>query len=167
MTVRRHRVIRFRPAGHPLEPPAALATVTQVAQLIGDVFLPAHFLAADLPLTWSGPQSEEISWEIFRGRLLDPAQTRERRAFTAWNLYGACAEPTNTARHQADAGRISNPSGHTSGATDWKSVLQEPAEPLLSVKLDEQRGEIHVVRGVLCHVWEGHGERVIESREVV
>ncbi len=30
---------------------------------------------------------EEISWEIFRGRLLDPAHTRETRSFVAWNVF--------------------------------------------------------------------------------
>src|SRR4051794_25335360 len=41
-------------------------------------------------------------------------------------------------------------------------------EPLLSLKLDLERGQIHVVRGLLCHVWEGYdaGGNVYQSREV-
>ena len=30
------------------------------------------------------------------------------------------------------------------------------AEPLLAVKLDLAAGELHVTRGLLCHVWEGY-----------
>jgi hypothetical protein len=45
---------------------------------------------------------------------------------------------------------------------------QRSGEPLLSLKLDAERGQIHVVRGLLCWVWEGYqaGDNVFESREV-
>ena len=41
------------------------------------------------------------------------------------------------------------------------------AEPLLSVKLDEATGQIHVVRAILSYAWEGYdaGDNVIQSRE--
>ncbi len=41
-------------------------------------------------------------------------------------------------------------------------------EPLLAVEFDPRNREVHVVRGLLCFVWEGYeaGESVIESREV-
>ncbi|HVS35764.1 MAG TPA: hypothetical protein VMS17_09285, partial [Gemmataceae bacterium] len=62
---------RFRPSS----PSAPLAEVIQ----------PAHFyVGPDLVLQWDHVAAEEISWEIFRGRLLDPAHTRERRTFEAW-----------------------------------------------------------------------------------
>src|SRR5262245_56242495 len=116
MQDRRHLVMRFRPAGRTTEPPAALETVAQVAQLIGDIFQPSHFLSAEnLPLTWSGPETQEISWEIFRGRLLDPAQTRQRRTFMVWNLYLPCDSDV---------------------PVHWSAATPVPAEPLLSVKLD-------------------------------
>jgi hypothetical protein len=42
-------------------------------------------------------------------------------------------------------------------------------EPIISVMLDVREGRIHVARGFLAHVWEGHdeGNGVIESREVI
>jgi hypothetical protein len=140
-------VIRFRPASGPVEPPTNVASASQLAQIIGDVLRPCHFLTpAHSPLTCTGPQLEEIAWEIFRGRLLDAAQTREVHTFTTWNVF-------------APSTWLGHPAYTTPGSA--------PDEPLLSVKLDERRGEIHVVRAILCHVWEAHGDRVIESREVV
>lgn len=43
------------------------------------------------------------------------------------------------------------------------------SEPIISVKLDVHEKHIHVTRGLLAYVWEGHdaGGGVIESREVV
>src|SRR5687767_5545363 len=40
----------------------------------------------------------------------------------------------------------------------WHVVERDAAEPILSVKLDVQARQIHVVRGVLAYVWEGHGD---------
>jgi hypothetical protein len=44
---------------------------------------------------------------------------------------------------------------------------ESSSEPLLSIKLSCSTGEVHVVRGVLCHVWEGYdsGDNVYLSRE--
>src|SRR5438105_3647538 len=111
--------------------------VHTVRRLAEEVFCPAHFFAAPtLALGWEHVEVEEVAWEVFRGRLLDPAHTRQRRSFTSWSIY------------QVD--------GQT-----------RSAEPLLSVKLDESRGQIHVVRAILSHVWVGFdaGDNVIESRE--
>ena len=79
---------------------------------------------------------EEIPWELFRGRLLDPAQTRQRVRFQSWNLY-------------------------------WLEEGIRSAEPLLSLKLDERREEVHVVRAILSYAWEGYhaGDNVYLSRE--
>src|SRR5436305_10827164 len=82
------------------------------------------FVANGLALDWhDGP--EEIAWEIFHGRLLDPAHTRERRRFHAWSVY-----------------RLTN---------GTRSAL-----PVLSVKFDPERDELHVARAILCRVWEGY-----------
>jgi hypothetical protein len=55
--------------------------------LIDDVFRPCHFyLGPGLVARWQRAIEETIPWEIFQGRLLDAAQTRERRSFLAWNL---------------------------------------------------------------------------------
>src|SRR5262249_16897900 len=99
---------------------------------------PAHFyVRPDLPLVWQPPATEEIRWEVFRGRPLDPAHTRQTRRFLAWNI---------ALLGQESAGK---------------------PEPLLSVKLDEELNQIQMVRAILAHVWVGHsaGGNVIESRE--
>ncbi len=106
--------------------------------LIAEMFRPAHLFAAlELTLEWEHIEHEELTWEIFQGRLLDPAHTRERRSFEAWNIY------------QVD------PSSGRSG------------EPLLAVKLDVEAGQLHVVRGLDSYVWEGYdaGGNVYMSRE--
>jgi hypothetical protein len=112
--------------------------LANVRAVIAEASRPGRFFVrADLTLAWRPPALEEISWEIFRGRLLDPAHTRQSRCFIAWNIY------------QIEA---SAPA----------------AEPLISVKLDEETGALHVVRALLCHVWEGFdsGSNVIQSREI-
>jgi hypothetical protein len=69
--------------------------------------------------------------------LLDPAHTRERRSFEAWNVYQTTPE-----------------SGRS-------------GEPLLAVKFDVEAGQLHVVRGLDSYVWEGYdaGGNVYMSRE--
>jgi hypothetical protein len=96
---------RFRPPG--LSGPRAVFDIPFLAL---DVLLPAHFyVGSNLQLEWEHAAPEEISWEIFRGRLLDPAQTRERRTFEAWNVYqvapdGRSAEPLLSLKWDAAAG---------------------------------------------------------------
>jgi hypothetical protein len=127
---------RFRPvdprlAGVPF-------TLEGVRRLAAEAMAPRHFFVApDLDLDWVHVPREEISWEVFRGRLLDPAHTRERAVFEAWSVY-----------EKTPAGRS--------------------GEPVLSLKLDEARGMLYVVRGLECYVWEGYdsGGGVILSREV-
>ncbi len=89
---------RFRPPGPPLP--------------FAEVMRPAHFyVAPGLTLEWEHVAAEEISWEIFHGRLLDPAHTRERRTFEAWNIYqigpdGRSSEPSLSLKWDAAAGRL-------------------------------------------------------------
>jgi hypothetical protein len=116
-----------------------------VRALVSDLLRPGHFFVrTDLHLVWRPPALEQISWEIFRGRLLDPAHTREMREFTSWSIYQVDGRSREDSRMDAYA-----------------------AEPLLSVKLDEATGQIHVVRAILSYVWEGFeaGDNVIQSRE--
>jgi hypothetical protein len=112
--------------------------LANVRSVIAETLRPGRFFArADLTLAWRPPAVEEISWEVFRGRLLDPVHTRQSRCFIAWNIY-------------------------------QMEESAPMAEPLISVKLDEETGAIHVVRAILCHVWEGFdsGDNVIQSREI-
>jgi hypothetical protein len=110
-----------------------------VRALIAEMFRPAHFyLGPELTLRWEHVAEQELPWEIFQGRLLDPAHTRRRRLFAAWKVYPVC--PT--------AEGVSN-------------------EPLLALYLDEEAGQLHIVRGLDSYVWEGYdaGGNVYLSRE--
>ncbi len=131
----------FRPPGPPLP--------------FAEVMRPAHFyVGPGLTLEWEYVAAEEISWEIFRGRLLDPAHTRERRTFEAWNVY------------QIDPdGRSSGRGGAKRGAPPQEGGVTPPL--LLSLKWDAAAGRLYVVRGIDSYVWEGYdsGGGVILSRE--
>ena len=105
--------------------------------LAADVTRLCHFCTSPhLRLEGEHRPSEESVWEIFQGRLLDPAHTRQRRTFEAWNIWQII-----------DDGRS--------------------GEPLLSLKWDQERQQIHVVRGLDSYVWEGYdsGGGVYLSRE--
>jgi hypothetical protein len=128
---------RFRPHSSSIPRSTAPPTLDDVRRLIADAVRPGHFfVGGGTRLEWSHVAAEEVSWEVFRGRLLDPAHTRQRRTFEAWNVYLL-----------GDGGRA--------------------PEPLLSVKLDADAGQIHVVRAIHCYAWEGYdaGDNVILSRE--
>lgn len=112
-------------------------TLDVVRALIATAVSPAHFFAdPTLALHWEATPSETIRWEIYQGRLLDPAHTREMKQFEAWSVYQIVDD-------------------------------QRAAEPLLCVKLAAEEQTVHVVRGLLCHVWEAYdaGGNVIDSRE--
>jgi hypothetical protein len=112
-------------------------TFDTVRVVIAEVMQPGHFFVGPpLELEWQRPRAETVSWEIFHGRLLDPAHTRLQRSFEAWSVF------------QIEGGTRS-------------------AEPLLSVKLDADGGQVHVVRAIHCYAWEGYrGEgNVFLSRE--
>jgi hypothetical protein len=83
-------------------------TLDSVSVLIADMFRPAHcFLGVSLELKWEHVASEELVWEIFQGRLLDPAHTRQRRSFEAWNVYQAGAgEPLLALKLDAEGGHL-------------------------------------------------------------
>lgn len=110
-----------------------------VSTLIAELFRPAHFfLGPELELEWEEAAKEELSWEIFRGRLVDPAHTRQSRSFAAWKIY------------------VKSPPGEG-----------RPNEPLLALYFDVDARQLHVVRGVESYVWEGYdaGGNVYLSRE--
>jgi hypothetical protein len=62
-------------------------TLEQVREIITAIVRPAHFyVGPGLELAWEYRASEEIAWEIYRGRLLPPGQTREKRSFAASSI---------------------------------------------------------------------------------
>jgi hypothetical protein len=78
---------RARPCPEGQPPPAPLTPET-IREVIADALLPVHFFAAPpLNLEREHLPAEEIPWEIFQGRLLDRAQTRQRKTFEAWNVH--------------------------------------------------------------------------------
>lgn len=89
---------------------------------------PGRFVT-ERPLSLSAV-AERTRWEVYQGRLLDEAHTREERAFTSWDL-------------------------------------RDGEGPVLSLKVDAERGELHVVRFVESYVHEGYdsGGGVYDTRE--
>ncbi|MBI1829903.1 MAG: hypothetical protein HYR84_00465, partial [Planctomycetes bacterium] len=81
------------PASGPLE-------ALDVANIIDDAMRPGHFfVAANCRFNWIAARSETVAWEIFRGRLVDAIQTREKRTFLAWHVIeesGECAPTEST-----------------------------------------------------------------------
>lgn len=110
-----------------------------VAALLAEMIRPAHFfLGSELELEWEHRAEQELVWEIFQGRLLDPAHTRQRRSFAAWMIQ---------AKSPPEEGQSN--------------------EPLLALYLDAEANHLHVVRGLDSYVWEGYdaGGNVYLSRE--
>ncbi len=59
----------------------------QIEAIVSEILSPGHFFASEPDkLLFERILHEEISWEVFRGRLLDPTQTRAQRSFSAWNV---------------------------------------------------------------------------------
>ena len=74
------------PQFRPPDPPEPLNREIALQQA-ADLASAGTFLCerAQLTLEWDHAEREDLSWEIFQGRLLDPAHTRERRLFETWN----------------------------------------------------------------------------------
>lgn len=78
----------FRSALADLPLPVPPGAADPIAALIDGAFRPGHFFVAPpLSLHWEAPHAETIPWEIYRGRLVDPATTREQNTFLSWNVY--------------------------------------------------------------------------------
>lgn len=103
---------RFRPHNPSVPRSTAPPSLADVRRLIADAVRPGHFFVGPATrLEWDHDPAEEISWEVFRGRLLDPAHTRQRRTFEAWNVYliadGTRApEPLLSVKLDAPAGQV-------------------------------------------------------------
>ncbi len=87
-------------------------TPDHLRRLIAEAVRPAHFFVGPATrLEWQHAEAEEVSWEVFRGRLLDPAHTCQRRTFEAWNVClitdgGRSPEPLLSVKLDAAAGLI-------------------------------------------------------------
>ncbi len=55
--------------------------------LLTSLWQPAHFyLARGLRCAWQFEAEQSLHWELFRGRLVAPEQTRETKSFLTWNI---------------------------------------------------------------------------------
>jgi hypothetical protein len=105
----------FRPTP-PAGPEAASGPIPltreAVRPVISDALRPAHFFVGEsLELRGEPPAPETIPWEIFQGRLLDPAFTRLRRSFETWNVFLVedgvrSPEPVLSVKLDAEEGRV-------------------------------------------------------------
>ncbi len=60
----------------------------EVEAAVADVLRPAHFFVRPpARLEWQPAREETIRWEVFRGRLLPPSQTRQEKTFHSWNIF--------------------------------------------------------------------------------
>ncbi len=85
-------MLRFR-VPNPHATHGAVTDLLAVGQMIDDALQPGHFFAApEQRLTWIAARSESVPWEIFRGRLLDAAQTREQKSFLSWHVVQDSAD---------------------------------------------------------------------------
>ncbi len=97
----------FRPAGSPTSLNLEIAV-----QIAAELLRPRHFyVGPELKLEWDHAEREETSWELFQGRLLDPAHTRRRRAFETRNVHQIengvrSAEPLLSLKWDAPARRF-------------------------------------------------------------
>ena len=87
-------------------------TPEDVRRLVAEAIHPRHFFARGAGrLEWEHVPSEEVPWEVFRGRLLDPAFTRQTMTFESWNIYrtgegGRSAEPLLAVKWDEAGGRL-------------------------------------------------------------
>jgi hypothetical protein len=82
-----------------------------VRRAIAAAVHPSHFFVGPATRLQWDHAAEDISWEVFRGRLLDPAHTRQRRTFESWNIYligeaGPSSEPLLSVKWDAAAGQL-------------------------------------------------------------
>jgi hypothetical protein len=87
---------RFRPPCQTATPTTTSAgpiSLAEARQVIGRALAPAHFFAAPgLELQARHEAGKEVAWELYQGRLLDPAQSRRGQVFEAWDLYSVTAD---------------------------------------------------------------------------
>ncbi len=104
---------RFRPnatltAGRPPGAP----TSDEARSLAAAAIAPGHFFVPPpFALECEHVAEETVPWEVYKGRLLGAAQTRQRRTFEAWNVYlvdeeGRAPEPLLSLKLDAAAGEL-------------------------------------------------------------
>lgn len=83
-----------------------------VRRTAASLLAPGRFYAGSgITLVWRHDPAKRVAWEIFQGRLLDAAQTREAATFESWNVIlqaaaGLAGEPLLSLELDAAAGRL-------------------------------------------------------------
>jgi hypothetical protein len=93
----------FRPALRDTLPPRV--DVDSVRALLNDVLDLRNFPIGRSDLSLCCEPERDLSWEVFQGRLLDPAHTRMRRDFEAFTVRRE-AEPILSLKFDVEAGEI-------------------------------------------------------------
>jgi hypothetical protein len=158
---------RFRPRLTPPAPPDATPPdLLTVGQLIDELMQPGHFfVAASLKLHWIAGKAEDVPWEVFRGRLVDPAHTRKQARFLSWHVCAESGDPMISVRLDVHAGLVHVTrgilcyawEGYDSGGgviesrevQRWTTELVGPAELDRFPDLEELRDEL------VCLIWQG------------
>lgn len=79
-------MLRFRPPS-PNSFKCDATNLLAVGEMIDALMQPGNFIVdPQLQFTWIAARSETIPWEIYRGRLLPPSQTRQERTFLSWHV---------------------------------------------------------------------------------
>src|SRR5262245_12671257 len=81
-----------------------------VRRLAADLLDRRHF-HGDWPLAWRHEPAERVRWEVYQGRLLDEAHTRQERTFESWNVHhasddGLSPEPVLSLKLDATEGAL-------------------------------------------------------------
>src|SRR5262249_24123498 len=75
---------------------AMSAFLDDVRAVAAELFQPGRFFTT-CPLEFHHTDQEELTWEIFQGRLLDITQTRQRCKFEAWHVrQGSNEQPVHS-----------------------------------------------------------------------
>jgi hypothetical protein len=81
--------------------------------LVADLLDGRHFFALPplVRLEWEHAPHEEVAWEVFRGQLVPPNLTRQRRTFESWNVFaveetGRSGEPLLSLKWDEAAGEL-------------------------------------------------------------
>lgn len=150
-------------------PPSPLELL-DIANVIDDAMRPGHFFVAPSICTrWIAARSETIAWEIFRGRLVDTAHTREQRTFLSWHILEVSdaderAEPMLSVKLDVNAKMIHVTRGLRclvwegydagGGVIESRQVERGTRELVGSIVLDEHASLDSVRDELICLIWQ-------------
>ena len=78
-------------------------------RLAARLLSPRRFFAPGLTLSFRHDPAERLAWEVFHGRLLDPAHTRRQQTFETWGLHAIPGPPDEallSLKYDASANRL-------------------------------------------------------------